>query len=82
MPENPTINTQHPKGLLVTLLRLLCRRSIGEDESNNYLDVHLVCQDGVVGVSNSSYKKIRVSQKTLFLTKSSNHNHLITSAVE
>lgn len=57
MPENPTINTQHPKGLLVTLLRLLCRRSIGEDESNNYLDVHLVCQDGVVGVSNSSYKK-------------------------
>jgi len=34
----------------VTLLRLLCRPSIGVDDSNGYLDVHLVCRDGVVGV--------------------------------
>lgn len=43
--------SQHPKSLLVTLLRLLCRQSVsGEEDVNTYLDVHLVCRDGVVGV--------------------------------
>ena len=50
MSDVHNVNVQHPKSLLVTLLRLLCRPSIGEDDSNGYLDVHLVCRDGVVGV--------------------------------
>ena len=45
-----SINNHHPKSLLVELLRLLCRPLDGPDDSNGYLDVHLVCRDGVVGV--------------------------------
>ena len=52
MSNAHSVNSQHPKNLLVTLLRLLCRPSVGQDDSNGYLDVHLVCRDGVVGVRN------------------------------
>ena len=50
MSDVKSINNHHPKSLLVELLRLLCRPLDGPDDSNGYLDVHLVCRDGVVGV--------------------------------
>ena len=64
MSDVKSINNHHPKSLLMELLRLLCRPLDGPDDSNGYLDVHLVCRDGVVGVR-IQINKIGVTIKLL-----------------
>ena len=71
MSDVKSINNHHPKSLLVELLRLLCRPLDGPDDSNGYLDVHLVCRDGVVGVRTQiSQKDVTINLRVLSAIRS------------
>ena len=82
MSDVKSINNHHPKSLLVELLRLLCRPLDGPDDSNGYLDVHLVCRDGVVGVRIQINKiNVTINLRVLFVIRSTALHYRLYSTI-